>query len=102
MKGLNMSIDWEKEAQELFDKLIEKTPKFVREMAKEKVLKRAELLATNETRVEVVLKDVVDAFFAETPGGFHGPLKNDMDALGIDYKAYGHQDIQMFWKPKKK
>ncbi|MBU0468879.1 MAG: PCP reductase family protein [Candidatus Omnitrophica bacterium] len=97
-----MSMVWEKEAQELFNKLIEKTPVFVREMAKEKISKKAEQLVSDEKRNEVVEKDVVDAFFIETPGGFHGPLKNDMDSLGIDYKAYGHEDVQMFWRTKKK
>lgn len=97
-----MSISWEKKAKELFDKLIEKTPVFVREMAKEKILKKAEKTVSAENRTEVIEKDVVDAFFAETPGGFHGPLKNDMDEMGVDYKAYGHEDVRMFWGQKKK
>jgi len=96
-----MDIIWEKSAEDLFNKLIEKTPVFVREMAKEKISKRIGLIVAKENRKEIVEKDVVDAFFLETPGGFHGPLKSDMEALGVDYKKHGHEDIKMFWRPKK-
>ena len=27
----------------------------------------------------------------ETPFGFHGPMKLDMEELGIDYKKYGYE-----------
>ena len=46
--------------------------------------------ARQDSRSEVSLKDVIDAFFMETPFGFHGPMKMDMDALGIDYEKYGY------------
>jgi len=51
---------------------------------------KAEAIVTREGRSQVTEKDLVDAFFAETPFGFHGPMKTDMDALGIDYTQYGH------------
>ena len=86
-----MSISWEKTTKETFDKMIEKTPIWIREMAKDKVSKRAELIVQESNRKEVTEKDVVDAFFKETPGGFWGPLKVDMEAIGLDYQKYGYE-----------
>lgn len=85
-----MTLAWEKNASEKFDRMIGKVPVFLREIAKEKVSKKAEVLALNNGRAEVTEKEMVDAFFAETPFGFHGPMKSDMLELGIDYVAYGH------------
>jgi len=93
-------MNWEKTAQVSFDAVLAKVPVFLRPVAQRKVSQRAEANARerstqlNEIKVagplEVSLKDVVDAFFMETPFGFHGPLKMDMEALGIDYQKYGH------------
>ena len=86
-----MDITWDKNAQEKFDQLIKKTPIFLRGIAREKVSKSAEELVAESVRQEVTEKDMVDAFFAETPFGFHGPMKCDMEELGIDYAKYGHK-----------
>lgn len=82
---------WQKSTQDKFDQMIEKIPVFLRGVAKEKVAKRAENFAGQGNRHEVNDKDMVDAFFKETPFGFHGPLKTDMEDLGIDYTQYGHE-----------
>lgn len=85
-----MSIAWEESTKEKFSQLLEKVPVFLRDMAHKKVSQKAESLAGKEGRDQVTEKDLVDAFFAETPFGFHGPMKTDMEALGIDYTKYGH------------
>lgn len=85
-----MSIVWEKTTEEKFNQLLEKIPVFLRGMAQEKVSKKAEGIVAQEGRAQVTEKDLVDAFFTETPFGFHGPMKTDMEALGIDYAKYGH------------
>ncbi len=85
-----MNIGWEKTTKERFDRLLDKVPVFLRDMAHKKVSQKAESLAVKEGRSEVSEKDMVDAFFVETPFGFHGPMKTDMEALGIDYTKYGH------------
>jgi len=85
-----VSISWEKSTEEKFRQLLEKVPVFLRDMARKKVSQKAESLAGKEGRSQVTEKDLVDAFFAETPFGFHGPMKTDMEALGIDYAKYGH------------
>ena len=83
-------ITWEWVTKEKFDKLIEKVPVFIRGMAQEKVSKRAERIVREDNRTEIVEKDMVDAFFTETPFGFHGPMKCDMEEIGINYMQYGH------------
>ena len=84
-------MNWEKTAEEKFDQLIAKVPVFLRDMAKDKVSQKAESLAQADNRTDVSQKDMVDAFFSETPFGFHGPMKCDMDAIGVDYTKYGHK-----------
>ncbi len=68
-----------------------KIPVFLRNVAEKKVSQKAESLAQKDNRMVVSEKDLVDAFFAETPFGFHGPMKNDMNELKIDYAKYGYQ-----------
>ncbi len=83
-------IRWDRDAETKFKQMIEKIPIFLRGMAQERVSKKAESLAEKDGRTEVAEKDMVDAFFAETPFGFHGPMKNDMGEFGIDYVKYGY------------
>jgi hypothetical protein len=83
-------MNWDKTARDDFDAILAKIPVFLRGIAQGKVAERAQVIARGENRQLVSQKDVVDAFFMETPFGFHGPMKMDMEALGIDYKKYGH------------
>jgi len=83
-------IDWDRDTRGKFDQLIAKIPVFLRNIAKEKVSKKAEDIVRGDKRTEIGEKDMVDAFFIETPFGFHGPLKTDMEAIQIDYTKYGH------------
>ncbi len=89
-------MNWENTAAEKFNRMIEKIPVALRGIAKEKVSKRAESLAAEANHSAVNERDMVDAFFKETPGGFHGPMKVDMEALGIDYTQYGYEKDE--WK----
>lgn len=91
-----VNIIWEKETEEKFKKMLEKIPVVLRSIAKEKVGKKAESLTQRADRLEVSEKDLVDAFFSETPGGFHGPMKVDMESLSIDYQKYGYAKDE--WK----
>ena len=83
-------IIWDKKAREDFEAILAKIPVFLRGVAEKKVSQKAQSIARNENCRSVSQKNVVDAFFMETPFGFHGPMKMDMEALGIDYKKYGH------------
>jgi len=83
-------MNWDKEALDDFEAVLSKIPVFLRDTARKKVLPRAEKNAGDAGRGSVTQKDVVDAFFAETPFGFHGPMKADMGSLGIDYIKYGY------------
>lgn len=85
-----MDIRWEAATKIKFDQMLEKIPVFMRGIAQDKVSKCAEDLARKENRNEVTEKDMIDAFFKATPFGFHGPMKTDMDDLGIDYAKYGY------------
>ncbi len=83
-------MTWDKYTEEKFNLIIAKIPIFMRDIAKGRVAKKAESFANSAGRSEVSEKDMVDAFFAETPFGFHGPMKTDMEEVGINYVQYGH------------
>jgi len=84
-------LDWEKDAEEKFNQMIKRVPGPMQQLAKDTVVKKAEALVTKDSRKKVTEKDMVDAFFEATPFGFHGPMKTDMEAIGIDYEQYGHE-----------
>lgn len=86
-----MTIHWDKTTEEKFKRLIEKVPIFLRDLAKKKISQKAENLVKEDNREEVSEKDMVDAFFAETPFGFHGPMKTDMEKFSVDYTKYGYE-----------
>ena len=87
---MESKITWDTETEAKFKQLIEKIPIFLRGIAQEKVSKRAERIVEEGNRSQIIEKDMVDAFFIETPFGFHGPMKTDMETIGIDYTKYGH------------
>ena len=84
-------IIWEKATEEKFQKIISGIPDMIRGIAETRVSKKAEAIVRAANRTEINEKDMVDAFFAETPFGFHGPMKADMTAVGIDFTKYGHK-----------
>ncbi len=84
------AIIWEPQATQDFEAVLAKIPPFLRPIASKKVSHKAESLAADDSRSQVSHKDVISAFFMETPFGFHGPMKMDMDSLKIDYKKYGY------------
>ncbi|MBF0504608.1 MAG: PCP reductase family protein [Candidatus Omnitrophica bacterium] len=84
------NVTWDSDVQKKFEQMSSKIPIFLRDIAQKKVFQKAEDFARKDGRTLVSQKDLVDAFFAETPFGFHGPMKNDMNEFGIDYTKYGY------------
>ena len=86
-----MEISWDSATQEKFKVLIGKMPVFMRPLAEKTIIQKAENLVRQDNRSEITEKDMVDAFFAETPFGFQGLMKNDLSSVGIDYMKYGYE-----------
>ena len=84
-------ITWDKTAEEQFLKILEQIPAMIRPIAELRVSKKAESIIRGANRSEITEKDMVEAFFAETPAGFVPAMKNSMNELGIDYTKYGYQ-----------
>lgn len=83
-------ITWDKATEEQFQKILEQIPDLIRGIAEARVTKRAQAIVKDANRTQIFEKDMVDAFFAETPSGFIPAMKSGMDELGIDYTKYGH------------
>lgn len=84
-------IQWDKAVEEKFQKILLEIPDMIRGIAETRVAKKAENIIRQENRLVITEKDMVDAFFAETPAGFMGAMKNSMKELGIDFTQYGHK-----------
>ena len=84
-------ITWEDRTFENFEKILQEIPHMIRGIAEVRVTKKAQSLVAGAGGQVIEEKDMVDAFFIETPGGFLPPMMATMDELGIDYKKYGHK-----------
>ena len=84
-------ITWEKATEEMFLKILEDIPALIRPIAELRVSKKVDSILRDSNRNLVTEKDMVDAFFAETPPGFIPSMKQSMKQLGLDYTKYGHQ-----------
>lgn len=84
-------ISWEETTEQYFQKILLEIPDLIRGIAEVRVIKKAESIIKEEGRNVINEKDMVNAFFAETPGGFIPAMKKSMEELNIDYTQYGHQ-----------
>ncbi len=84
-------ITWEKSTEEKLFKILEQIPDMIRGIAEARVCRKAEDIVRAQNRLVIEERDMVDAFFAETPGGFLPLMRNSMKELGINYAQYGHQ-----------
>lgn len=83
-------ITWDENVYKQFEEILQQIPAMIRGIAETRVSKKAQNIALSDNRIEVKEKDMVDAFFAETPSGFLGQMKSSMDQLEINYKKYGY------------
>ena len=83
-------MEWDKATEEKIKMLVGKMPVFLRGIAEQKVSQKAASLAKEGNHPQITEQDMVNAFFAETPFGFQGLMKNDLLSVGIDYTKYGY------------
>lgn len=91
MSETQAQVTWDKNTQEQFLQILEQIPALIRGIAEIRVSRKAEAIVREQNRTLIAEKDMVDAFFAETPPGFIPAMKNSMEELGIDYVKYGHE-----------
>ncbi len=88
---MEQRVTWEQSTQDSFLKILEQIPYMLRGIAEIRVTKKAEGLVREQNRAVITEKEMVDAFFAETPPPFVGEMKKGMQELGIDYVKYGYE-----------
>jgi UDP-N-acetyl-D-mannosaminuronate dehydrogenase len=81
-------MDWEKDAKETFEKIINTLPQFHRSIAKVLVKESSEDIATKKGKKEVEISDLIEAFFKEVPPAFKEMMKKLFSKLNIDYTQY--------------
>lgn len=87
----HVKVSWDETSGQHFQKILLEIPDLIRGIAELRVSRKAENIVKDEGRNVIMEKDMVDAFFAETPGGFIPAMKNSMKELDIDYTKYGYQ-----------
>jgi hypothetical protein len=83
-------ITWDQNARAQFLQILEQIPALIRGIAETRINKKVENILRQDNRFLVTEKDMVQAFFEETPPGFIPAMKDGMDSLGIDYAKYGY------------
>ncbi len=82
--------EWDPAVADLYQQVLKKMPIFLRPMAEKAITKKSLANAKENGNDQVGEKELIDAFFSETPFGFHGPMMTDLEDVGLDYKKYGH------------
>lgn len=85
----HMPMKWEEQTEKKFQIVLEQIPALIRGVAETLVSKKAVRLVREDNRNLVEEKDMVAAFFSETPPGFRKDMIRSLDELGVDYQAYG-------------
>ncbi len=92
METSSQKISWEDSTFENFEKILLQIPALIRGIAETRVSKKAERIVKEANRSQITEKDMVDAFFSETPEGFIPAMKASMKDLNIDYVHYGNPE----------
>lgn len=79
-------MQWSKEAEETFLKILNNLPQFHRSIAEKLVKKSAEELAAEKNKNYVETTDLIQAFFKEVPPAFREMMVRLFEKLNIDYK----------------
>jgi len=90
-KGSSARVTWDKATQGKFEIILKEIPALIRGIAETRVSKKAENIVKEDSRLIIEEKDMVAAFFAETPPGFVGAMKESMETLKINYAQYGYE-----------
>jgi hypothetical protein len=83
-----MDIQWNKNTEETFNRIINNLPQFHRNIAKQLVKERAQELASQRGSEFVEDKDLITAFFKEVPPAFKDMMKRLFCQLNIDYSEF--------------
>ncbi len=81
-------MDWNEEAREIIDDLLQELPLPVRDAVRQAAQFRAESIAEEKSAAEVKLETAVQAFIEATPADLRERLKHTLSYKGIDPDEY--------------
>ncbi len=84
MKNIEKQLDWEKGAKDKFDRMIERIPLFHRAIAKEVVVKKANINAKDRGSSVVEESDIVEGFLTEVPKAFYSLMIRLFDEVDFN------------------
>lgn len=79
---------WEKDVKELFERLLERKPMFIREKARKDIGNMAAGFAKEEERTVINEHDVIIATMKDTPAPFRPTAINGFKMLGVNVDQY--------------
>ncbi len=88
MSDTPMKLQWEEGSLIKFNSLIERIPLFHRDIAREVVIKQAEINTQERNSSLVEESDIVRAFFSEVPAAFYSLMIKLLGDVGFDYEKY--------------
>jgi len=84
---------WSEEIKELFEKMIDAKPDFIRERARKSITREAEKFTKERNETEVSLSDLVRANYFDTPEDFRFLLVKGLAKMGIDIKDHVNESL---------
>jgi hypothetical protein len=81
-------MNWESNAKQKYDQMLEKIPTFHKSIAREVVSKGAEENAKARGAGQVEEDDIVKAFYTEVPACFLSMMVRLMDMVGLDHSKF--------------
>lgn len=87
---LPLSLDWEQPAIECVQQLLTYIPLDFRQLARQRIIERAEMLAAEQGEISVILENAVQALAETTPYFQHATLVTALQERGINPQNYFH------------
>jgi hypothetical protein len=83
-------LQWEAGALEKYNQMLKRIPIFHRDIARQVVLRKAEINARERGSSQIEESDLAQAFVSEVPKAFYSLMIRIMDEVKLDYKKYEH------------
>ncbi|NFA43473.1 DUF2621 family protein [Clostridium botulinum] len=84
-------MKWQNDVKEIFDKMMELKPEFIREVSSKTILADAEEIARKRNSNEVSVEDIIEANFNSTPKEIHPIMIGSLQNLGLNVDKYIEQ-----------
>ncbi|MBN1801601.1 MAG: hypothetical protein JW891_08865 [Candidatus Lokiarchaeota archaeon] len=81
-------MEWKPEVKELYDKIVEKMPEFIKPVIAPELLKKVEIKCIERNAQKIAEMDLIVGLFEVTPPTFQPTVIADLEEMGVSYDRY--------------